>query len=93
MILGPPVKHFASPDAVIDIHNPDFYCAKCDKYYKKSNLFRNHLRRVHSMGKAFVNPNAKIDTQSPDFYCKKCDKYFSSKDSFDYHLMYVHKLS
>lgn len=62
MTLEPIVKRFANPNAVIDIHHPDWYCAKCDECLRAKSSFSIHLKRVHSLQvKSFVNPNAEID--------------------------------
>lgn len=94
MTLGPIVKPFPHPNAVIDIHDPDFYCAKCDKRFATKLTFSFHLERIHSLFVTnFANPDAVIDIQSSDFYCKKCDKYLSSRRSFQYHLLHTHNLT
>lgn len=89
MTLGPIVRKFAFPDAIIDIDNPDLYCAKCDKNYSSLYNFKSHLRKIHSFvfeSKPSVNPDAAIDVDSPTLYCAKCANNFSSKRNFKYHV-------
>lgn len=42
-------KMNVNPDAIIDIHHPEFFCAKCNRHYRGRASFRAHLRYYHRM--------------------------------------------
>ncbi|KAL9544933.1 hypothetical protein MBANPS3_007381 [Mucor bainieri] len=88
-----------NPEAAIDLHSPDFYCAKCEHYCGNAVNFRTHVIQQHHLGpewsramkqKRIVYPDAEIDFANSDGYCAKCDKKMGSSGSLVYHAAIVH---
>lgn len=47
MILGP--RSVSNPNATINIHHPEHYCAQCEHRFSSKPAFLYHLRAVHNM--------------------------------------------
>ncbi|KAL0135717.1 hypothetical protein V8B55DRAFT_1170198 [Mucor lusitanicus] len=43
-------KPIVNPNAKIDINDPDFFCAQCERFFPSSRVaFKRHLARIHSI--------------------------------------------
>ena len=53
--LDPIIRLFAFPDAVIDVENSTFFCAKCDKRLSTKRSFKMHLKKFTKVSSVHVS--------------------------------------
>lgn len=49
MVLEPYIIPFPCPDAVIDLNDPNLFCARCNKICSPKSHFKNHMKRIHGI--------------------------------------------
>lgn len=85
------------PEALPNEFDPNLHCSVCDKAYKSTITYRNHLRGVYNMDLTYLKPKANLnidpDINNSNNYCNSCNWTYSSAKQYLFHLQKVHNIA